>query len=164
MHLNGLMATFIATEHGGSTQHNPGQTLGHSQVQTLSPAALAYLGDAVYELYVRQLYLFPPRRPAMYHQLVVAQVRAEQQANCLQVLQPSLTEEEKDVVRRGRNAASSRSSRHNLETYRQATGLETLVGYLYLTDLPRLYQLLEILKPIVLQPVQPSQPVETSPD
>jgi ribonuclease-3 family protein len=125
--------------------------LSAAQVQRLSPAAWAYVGDAVYELYVRQLCLFPPKRPQRYHQLVVSQVRAEQQATYLQLLHPSLTDHEKDVVRRGRNAASHRPSRHDLDTYQQSTGLEALVGYLHLTDPSRLEQILDLLKPHILE-------------
>lgn len=112
------------------------------QVQQLSPAALAYLGDGVYELYIRRLYLFPPKRIHAYHQQVVAQVRAEQQAIHLQNLWPHLSEPEREVVKRGRNAATGRPKRITLEIYQQATGLETLIGYLYLTDADRLQQIL----------------------
>ena len=52
-------------------------SLTEGQLQQISPTALAYLGDAVYELYVRSHYLLPPKRSQAYHRLVVAQVRAE---------------------------------------------------------------------------------------
>jgi ribonuclease-3 family protein len=129
------------------------EILSNTDVQRLSPNALAYIGDAVYELYVRQALLFPPKRPRLYHKIVVAQVRAEQQALYLEQLYSTLTDDEKDVVRRGRNAASSRPSRHNLDTYQRASGLETLIGYLHLTDPPRLQELLEHLKPALLEPI-----------
>ncbi|XQQ05670.1 MAG: Mini-ribonuclease 3 [Leptolyngbya sp. IPPAS B-1204] len=112
------------------------------QIQQLSPAALAYIGDAVYELYVRTHYLLPPKKLHTYHEQVVAQVRAESQARHLQSLQPHLTEAESDLIRRGRNAASKRQKRVNAEIYQQATGLETLLGYLYLCDPERLVELL----------------------
>lgn len=115
------------------------------QIEQLSPAALAYIGDAVYELYIRTYYLLPPRRLADYHNQVVAQVRAESQAACLQVLEPHLTQQEREVVRRGRNAATGRPRRLAPELYQQATSLETLIGYLYLQNPPRLNQLLEKL-------------------
>ena len=70
-----------------------------SQLQRLSPAALAYIGDAVYELYVRTRYLMPPKRLQTYHQQVVAQVRAERQAEQLALLQPCLSEAEQMVAR-----------------------------------------------------------------
>jgi len=62
--------------------------------QSLSPVSLAYLGDAVFELYVRSRYLFPPRRISDFHRCVVAQVRAEQQAQLLDNLLPQLTDVE----------------------------------------------------------------------
>jgi ribonuclease III family protein len=112
------------------------------QVRQLSPAALAYLGDAVYELYVRSSYLLPPKRLPSYHNQVVKQVRAETQAQQLQTLKSALTDEELNIVRQGRNAASPGPKRVSAQTYQQATGLETLVGYLYLTDPQRLSELL----------------------
>ena len=115
-------------------------------VQRLSPAALAYLGDAVYELYVRRCYLFPPRRLENYHQQVVAQVRAESQARHLRSLQPYLTSDEQALLKRGRNAVSTRHKRVDPETYQQATSLETLIGYLYLTDSTRLLELFSHLE------------------
>lgn len=117
-----------------------------TQLQQLSPAALAYLGDAVYELYVRRCYLVPPKRSQAYHQQVVAQVRAEQQAHHLRSLVSALTTEELNILKRGRNAATGRSRRVDLETYQQATSLETLIGYLYLTNPRRLVQLLAQLQ------------------
>ena len=56
------------------------QQISQTQLSQISPAALAYVGDAIYELYVRMYYLMPLQRPDTYHRLVVAQVRAEQQA------------------------------------------------------------------------------------
>lgn len=112
-------------------------------VKEISPAALAYLGDAIYELYVRMFYLWPKQRPENYHRLVVAQVRAETQALHLRSLTPYLSNHELEIVRRGRNAAPKSPKRLNPEIYQQATSLETLVGYLYLTDYPRLIELLQ---------------------
>ena len=117
-----------------------------AQLQQISPTALAYLGDAVYELYVRTHYLLPPKRSQIYHSLVVAEVRAETQALHLRSLTPHLNQAELEIVRRGRNAATSRPKRVNPEIYQQATSLETLMGYLYLTDFQRLVQLLQQLK------------------
>ncbi len=113
-----------------------------TQIQQISPAALAYLGDAVYELYIRTCYLWPVKRSQTYHTQVVAQVRAESQAKIVQLLTPLLTTAEKDILRRGRNAASRGPRRLNAEIYQQATSLETLIGYLYLTDPQRLTELL----------------------
>jgi ribonuclease III family protein len=113
-----------------------------NELRQISPTALAYLGDAVYELYFRMYYLLPPQRVDRYHRAVVAQVRAEMQARHLQALAPELTDSELEIVRRGRNAATGRPKRLSAEIYQQATSLETLVGYLYLTDEARLKELL----------------------
>lgn len=117
-----------------------------AELQRLSPTALAYLGDAVYELYIRSHYLLPPKRSQMYHHLVVAQVRAEAQALHLRSLTPHLSNTELEIVRRGRNAATNRPKRVDPEIYQQATGLETLMGYLYLSEPQRLTQLLQKLE------------------
>jgi ribonuclease III family protein len=116
------------------------------RVPQLSPAALAYLGDAVYELHVRSQFLMPPKRSHVYHQQVVAQVRAEAQSSNLKLLLPHLTSAELDVSRRGRNAASGRPRRLDPEIYQQATSFETLIGYLYITNPQRLAQLLALLQ------------------
>jgi ribonuclease III family protein len=111
-------------------------------IQQISPVSLAYIGDAVYELYVRTSLLLPLKRSHTYHQDVVAQVRAETQARHLEQLIPQLTEPELDWLKRGRNAASGGPRRVSPEIYQQATGFETLIGYLYLTNPPRLQELL----------------------
>jgi ribonuclease III family protein len=112
----------------------------------LSPASLAYLGDAVYELYIRTYYLLPPQRLGDYHAQVVACVRAEQQALYLEQLQPYLTDQEKEILRRGRNAVTGKPRRLTAQIYQQASSLETLLGYLYLQNPARLEQLLEKLE------------------
>lgn len=119
-----------------------GLRLPNAQIKRISPAALAYIGDAVYELYVRAYYLMPPKRLQVYHEQVVAHVRAECQARHLRSLEPYLSHQEQDILKRGRNAASKGPKRINPDIYRQATGLEALIGYLYLTDPQRLAHLL----------------------
>jgi ribonuclease-3 family protein len=107
----------------------------------MSPNALAYIGDAVYELWVRTIYLSPPKRIAAYHQQVVAQVCAESQAEYLEILYPYLSPSEKEIVRRGRNAVTRKPKRLSPNVYQQATSLETLIGYLYLENPKRLTEL-----------------------
>jgi ribonuclease-3 family protein len=104
------------------------------------------LGDAVYELYVRSRYLVPPKRLQTYHHQVVDQVRAETQARHLQSLQVHLNSAELEILKRGRNAATGRPRRLDPQVYQQATSLETLMGYLYLTDPARLAELLAQLE------------------
>jgi ribonuclease III family protein len=114
-------------------------------LERLSPVVLAYIGDAVYELYIRSKFLIPPRRISNYHEQVVTQVRAETQAAYLQRLEPELTFEEKEILRRGRNAVTNKPRRLSPKIYQQASSLETLIGYLYLTDCDRLQVLLNKL-------------------
>lgn len=123
----------------------PRQLVSVSEVQRLSPAALAYIGDAVYELHVRTCCLLPPKRIQAYHEQVVAQVRAESQAHYLRSLHPCLTVNELEILKRGRNAAARGPKRVDPEVYQQATSLETLLGYLYLTNSSRLAELLSLL-------------------
>lgn len=119
-----------------------GETLSQEQVQALSPVALAYIGDAVYELFVRRAFLLPAKKINTYHRQVVSQVRAEQQALWVEQLAPQLTPLEQELIRRGRNASPRGPKRLNASIYQQATGFEALIGYLYLTDPARLADLL----------------------
>ncbi len=116
--------------------------LSPAQIRRLSPAALAYLGDAIYELHVRQHYLFPPQRLDRFHRQVVDRVRGEAQAQILTALLPHLSPQEQEIVRWGQNGAK-RPPRHlSIETYRRATGFEALLGYLHLTQPQRLQEIL----------------------
>jgi ribonuclease-3 family protein len=110
-----------------------------NNIADIPMSALAYIGDAVYEMQMRLHFLLPPRTAKQYHQLVVSQVRAEQQANLLDKL--DLTDFEFDLVRRGRNAAGSIPRKVDPKIYQKATGFEALIGYLYLTDRDRLDQI-----------------------
>jgi ribonuclease-3 family protein len=120
--------------------------LPESAIARLSPATLAYIGDAVFELYIRSYYLLPPQRLHSYHSLVVACVRAETQAQYLGSWESQLNQAETDIVRKGRNAAHGSPKRLDPKIYQQATGFEALIGYLYLTNPQRLAELLDLLK------------------
>jgi ribonuclease III family protein len=139
-----LVSSLISLVLGECELQSLGSSPGLSQV---SPAALAYVGDAIYELYIRTHYLLPPKRIHSYHEQVVAEVRAESQAAYLRSLLPLLTEAELDILKRGRNASSKGPKRLSPEIYQQATSLETLLGYLYLTDVQRLMELLSRFQP-----------------
>ncbi|MEM8502512.1 MAG: ribonuclease III domain-containing protein, partial [Cyanobacteria bacterium P01_D01_bin.1] len=116
-----------------------------SELSAISPVSLAYIGDAVFELYVRSRLLIPAKRIRDYHQQVVAQVKAEQQSRFVDILSPELTDAEKDLIRKGRNATTGKSRRASSQDYQKATGLEALIGFLYLTDQARLLNLLNRL-------------------
>ena len=113
--------------------------------QSLSPLTLAFVGDGVYELLVRERLVCQANRPnGILHKLAVEQVRAEAQATAMERLLPLLTEKEEAVYRRGRNAHTSRTG----DDYHKATGLEALFGYLYLTgQMDRIRELFEAAQP-----------------
>ncbi len=113
-----------------------------------SPVELAFIGDAVYEVLVREHISLTHDAPAaQLHRMAIGYVRAEAQHAALERISGSLTEEEADMARRGRNANKVTSSRNaDPADYRAATGLETLFGYLYLTGRPqRIRELFEMI-------------------
>ena len=98
-------------------------------LHTLSPLALAFVGDGVYSLMVRERLLCEANRPVNdLHRLAVREVRAEAQSAAMNRIMEHLTEEEEAVFKRGRNAHTARSG----ADYHRSTGLEALFGYLYL--------------------------------
>ncbi|MCT0208124.1 Mini-ribonuclease 3 [Synechococcus sp. CS-1332] len=112
----------------------------------LATAQLAWLGDAVWELHQRLRHCRQPARAAELHLAVVAEVQAEAQAEALQRLDPLLSEVERRVVLRGRNQAGRGPRRGNPRAYGQATGFETMLGWLFLQDPRRLAELLDHLE------------------
>ncbi|MFZ5590672.1 MAG: Mini-ribonuclease 3 [Bacillota bacterium] len=116
--------------------------------ELVSPLVLAYLGDAVYELAVR-LHLIQQSagQVSKLHRLAVDYVRADAQAAALQYIEPYLEPAELAMARRGRNANSGHPPRGaDLLSYRRSTGLECLIGYLFLSGhQERLRQLLELI-------------------
>lgn len=112
-------------------------------VRTLSPLTLAFVGDGVYGLMVREHLVSAANRPnGALHTLAVNRVRAEAQAIAAEKLAPLLTEEETAVYKRGRNAHTARTG----TDYHRATGLEALFGYLYLSGrIDRLRELFAII-------------------
>lgn len=103
-------------------------------IRTYSPLTLAYIGDAIYDLVIRTIVVERGNRSANnLHKKTVSYVNARVQAKMADVLEEGLTEEEKAVYHRGRNAKSYTSAKNaSIIEYRKATGLEALCGYLYL--------------------------------
>lgn len=121
----------------------------------ISPRALAYLGDAVYELFVREIAIKQLEaghlaKAEALHQFSVSRVKAEFQVSLVHYLESWLTEPEKEIIRRGRNVAVGSNRRSDQSRHRQATGFEALVGYLYRNDASRLQALFETITPLVL--------------
>jgi len=114
----------------------------------MPPLALAYVGDAVWELEVRIMLVDSgERRPQQLHRLAVQKVRANAQADRLRRIAGVLSERELAVVRRGRNAKSrSVPKSATVADYRASTGVEALLGYLRLSGLTdRLREIVQLL-------------------
>ncbi len=95
--------------------------------------ALAFMGDAVWHVYVRNHVLKNGiRRPDLLHKAAIGYAKAGAQAKAILTMMGELTEEEQAVVRRGRNAKSSRMAKNaDVVEYRYSTGFEALIGFLY---------------------------------
>lgn len=104
-------------------------------MKAYSPLTLAYIGDAAYELVIRTMVVEKGNRQAsQLHRLTTSYVKAQAQAAMIEALEPELTEEELAIYKRGRNAKSYTSAKNaSILDYRKATGLEALIGYLYLS-------------------------------
>jgi ribonuclease-3 family protein len=116
-------------------------------IKTYSPLALAYIGDGVFDLVIRSVVVGKGNTQAnRLHRRTSDIVKAKTQARIIACLEDKLTEEEHDFYRRGRNAKSPTMAKNaTMSDYRKATGLEALVGYLYLTDqFERLVELIKI--------------------
>lgn len=105
-------------------------------LRTYSPLVLAYIGDAVFDLVIRTVVVGRGNTSAnKLHRRTSHIVKAQTQAMMIEKLLPHLTEEESDIYRRGRNAHSPTMAKNaTMSDYRKATGLEALIGHLYLTD------------------------------
>lgn len=104
-------------------------------IRTYSPLALAYIGDAIYDLVIRTIVVERGNTSAnRLHKKTVGYVNARIQAQMIEALVDELTQEEEAVYRRGRNAKSYTTAKNaSVIEYRKATGFEALCGYLYLT-------------------------------
>ena len=105
------------------------------RINNLNPLTWAYIGDAVYELYIREKLIETTNlKPHKLHIEAVKKVKAEAQANILQNIEEKLREEEKEIVRRTRNTKNHHLPKNsNVKEYMYATAFEGLIGYLYLT-------------------------------
>ena len=108
--------------------------LNEVDADSYSPLALAYIGDAIYELVIRTKVMnHGSMQVNKMHKRTAGLVKAEAQANFYKLLEEDLTDEEKAVYRRGRNAKSVTMAKNaTMRDYRMATGFEALMGWLYL--------------------------------
>ena len=105
------------------------------EVNLMSPLTWAYIGDCVYEMYIRTKLVNETKlKPHALHIQAIKHVRAKAQAETLNEIYDELTEKEKEIVRRGRNAENHHLPKNaNVQDYMYATAFEALIGYLYLT-------------------------------
>ena len=117
-------------------------------IRTYSPLALAYIGDGIYDLVIRTMVVVRANMPAQkLHHLTIQYVSARAQSGIIQNLLQAgiLTEEEVDIYHRRRNAEPHTMAKNaTVAEYKQATGFEALLGYLYLTG--HMERLLELVK------------------
>lgn len=109
---------------------------GDVDIRTYSPLTLAYIGDAVFEVVIRTLIVEKGQRAAnALHKHATKVVCAQTQAKMIDAVYESLTQEEQDLYRRGKNTKIHSSAKNaSLADYRKATGFEALCGYLFLKD------------------------------
>lgn len=128
--------------------------MDENKLITMSPLVLAYLGDTVYESYIRE-YLITRninKKVNDLHKTAIKYVKAKAQAIIIHELENELTEEETRIYKRGRNQKSHTKAKNaDIVDYKCATGFESLIGYLYLSkDIERLeyivYKGIEIIE------------------
>jgi ribonuclease III family protein len=115
------------------------------------PRVLAYMGDAIYGLWIREQLITRLTSTSLkeLHRETTDRVSATCQANLLQHLLPLLTVPEQALVRQARNLPVETGKRSNQAVHRQATAFEALIGGLYVTHSDRLQELLKILEPLL---------------
>lgn len=140
-----------------STNENPAggllkSPMGEAEARMKNALALAFLGDTVWDMLVRQRLLSGGEHVNKLHARASAMVNAGAQARAAQAIEPYLTEAERDVMRRGENVHARHAAPKNQSPYdySRATGLEALMGYLYLTgQTDRINGLFDIIEAIL---------------
>lgn len=120
----------------------------HSKIDEISPLNLAFVGDGVYDLLVRNYLVLQANRPiGELNKLKVSLVNCKSQAEFVRLIMPNLTEKEIAVYKRGRNASPKCTPKNaTVADYHSATGLEALLGYLYLKgEIHRVEELFELI-------------------
>lgn len=120
-------------------------SFNESTINQYSPLVFAYVGDAVFEVFVRTMLIHESNSPVnKLHKRSTELVKAKTQCSIIHRITDSLSQAEQDIVRRGRNAKSGTIPKNaNVSEYKYATGFEALIGYLYLkNEHQRLFQIL----------------------
>ena len=110
------------------------KSMSDNDIRMYNPLVLAYVGDSVYDTFIRTMLVSNGSiQVKKLHQKSIKFVQAKAQAEITQQLHDILTEDEQDIVRRGRNTKSNSVPKNaDMNDYRYATGFEALIGYLYL--------------------------------
>lgn len=102
------------------------------EIKTLSPLILAHIGDAYFHLYIRTRLLHVTHNVTRLHELSAQIVSAPAQAKTYRAIENFLTDDERDIFRRGRNANSHAPRKATVAEYHASTGFEALLGELFL--------------------------------
>jgi ribonuclease-3 family protein len=115
-------------------------------MESLNLRNYAHIGDAVWELYVREFTVYKTQNLKVLHKLTTDMVNSAYQANLLNFIDEMLTEEEHELARRARNCQIPVARRNNQAEYRQSTAFEALIGYWYLENKSRLEEIIQKIK------------------
>ena len=116
-------------------------------IRTYNPVTLAFIGDTIYDLFVRTLIVGEGNASVnVMNRRAASIVKAEAQAKVHDLILPMLSEQEADILRRGRNAHKKTSAKNaSITDYHKATGVEALIGYLYMSgDTERIYEIMRL--------------------
>lgn len=109
-----------------------------TEEKSLSLRNYAHIGDSVWEVFVREYTIYQTSNSKTLHKITTDRVNASFQMNMLDFISEDLTDEEKELVRRGRNLPIPVGRKSIQNTYRHATAFEVLIGYWYLNNKERL--------------------------
>jgi ribonuclease-3 family protein len=111
------------------------EEISKEDAMILNPQVLAFVGDAVYTMYIRNMIVLNNKgKSGELHKITAKYVKAKTQSEAIEKLLPSLTQDEQDVFKRGRNYKTQSTAKNSsVQEYHRATGFEAVLGYLYLS-------------------------------
>ena len=115
-------------------------------MQEINLRNYAYLGDAVWELYIREKTILATNNAKTLHQLTTSMVKTEFQYDLFKFLEEYLTEEEQDISKRARNVPIPVGRKNIQHIYRYATAFETLIGWWYKNDKSRYDEIIKLIE------------------
>lgn len=115
-------------------------------MNNMNPRNYAHIGDAVWELFVREYTVNKTQNLNTLHKITTDRVKSSYQAEMLNFIEPELSDEENDLARRARNCSIPVARRNNQAEYRLSTAFEALIGYWYLKDKERLNYIFDKIK------------------